>query len=301
MGNSHNQRQSRDHEVHMASGFLQPFIDVDQKQRQLLQLQDELWVDESERFLDLLEVQAGERVICWGAGLGLDLPRLARRVGNSGEVVAVEHNPLLAEEARALVKERRLSRVTVVIGDLVVEPVPAGPYQLSFCSWHQGSALAGPRSAGELEHLMQTLSPLLDQDSRLGFWEYGLDGLRVAPGTPGLNALQQPLSHWLQLPNHASSIERLPGAFLSRQILLQKAWPTQQAGPPGCRLHRFLELRLQLLLDQVGGLSESEALQFWKDWEQSKVDPLTLVYSSRNMALIGQRMKPPTLQPRLLL
>jgi hypothetical protein len=277
----------------LASGLFQPPAELDPKERQLLQLQDEVWSEESERFLDLLDLKTGDRVVAYGAGPGLDLPRLARRVTLSGEVVAVEHNPLLAEEARALVKKLRLPQVSVVLGDLVVEPIPPGPYQAVFCSWTQGSVLAGPSTFQELQHMLTTLRPILGAGARLGFWEYQRNGLQVTPGNGTVASLSSLFVELLAKPQNISQSERLPSAFLGHHILLKKAWPAQQAGLPGSRLHQFVELWLRFHMPGLTAanlLNEEQEQTFWRDWEQSKVDPQTLVFSPRTLGIVGQTM-----------
>ena len=139
---------------------------------------------------------------------------------------------------------------------------------------------------------MKTLRPLLASDARLGFWEYQLSGLQVTPGTGPLAEVKALFEDWLAKPENASPAVRLPSAFLGHGILLKKAWPAQQAGLPGSRLHQLSELMLKYHLPRLS-IPEDRGLSFWRDWEQSKVDPQTLVFSTRSLGVVGQTMENP--------
>ncbi len=68
------------------------------------------------RLLDKLEIRGGDRVFHIGAGLGYYTAIMAELAGANGEVVAVEIDPTLAEQARANLASRKNVQVIATDG-----------------------------------------------------------------------------------------------------------------------------------------------------------------------------------------
>jgi len=72
--------------------------------------------DEARRLLQVLDLQAGERVADVGAGDGDWLPPLVRRVGPEGQVFATEVTDALVADLQDFTEREELSTVTVLRG-----------------------------------------------------------------------------------------------------------------------------------------------------------------------------------------
>lgn len=79
-----------------------------------------------QRAIDLLDVHAGDTVVDLGCGTGVNLPVLARAVGEHGRVVGVDVSPGMLEMARRRVDRHRLPQVTLVEGDVRGFGLPSG-------------------------------------------------------------------------------------------------------------------------------------------------------------------------------
>lgn len=74
--------------------------------------------------LDLLDIQVGQTVLDVGCGPATDLPALAERVGDSGMVIGVDHDPAML--ARARERTNNLHGVEIREGDVHALPVEPG-------------------------------------------------------------------------------------------------------------------------------------------------------------------------------
>jgi SAM-dependent methyltransferase len=66
---------------------------------------------------DLLEMEEGMQVLDVGCGVGIDLPQLARRVGDAGRVIGLELDPDLVRAARQAIGAENRPALQVVQGD----------------------------------------------------------------------------------------------------------------------------------------------------------------------------------------
>ena len=79
-----------------------------------------------QRAVDLLELRDGDTVVDLGCGTGVNLPVLARAVGESGRVIGVDLSPGMLERARRRATRHGLAQVTLVQADVRGFDLPAG-------------------------------------------------------------------------------------------------------------------------------------------------------------------------------
>lgn len=250
--------------------------------RDVLLLRDTVWQPEIEEFLDRLELAPGQRVLALGCGLGLDLPRLARRISPGGEVVGVEPNPALAFESMRLVEAYGLKNVRVFPGHPAA--LPPQPFDVVFSSWYF-------TLLPDVKQMLRNLRGLLPS-GRLGVVDLYPSGLRIFPSAPGLEFLLNVVEQWAsQLGLNFWLMGQLPGELVSSGFLLEGAWPRQKAEVPGSATYRWIE---HLLLGYGPRLVSEELLeeQVWNsilsEWAYRRVDPATLVFSPQLVGIIGR-------------
>jgi len=111
-------------------------------------------------------VTSGSRVLDVGAGPGYATVDLAKIVGRSGRVVAVERSPNFVSATRRAVQERSLSSVEVHELDLMHSDLPTGPFDFTWCRWVL-CFVSNP------ELLVKKIANVLRQNGRAIFHEYG--------------------------------------------------------------------------------------------------------------------------------
>ncbi|MGE0495319.1 MAG: class I SAM-dependent methyltransferase [Vulcanimicrobiota bacterium] len=252
------------------------------EQRRLL---DEVWEEETEEFLERLEISPGERVLELRCGPGLSLGRLARRVGARGEVVGFEPDALLAAEGGRRVQEEGHKTVRLVSGDFLSLALIPGSFDVVYCCW-------GLASWGERVQVLKQVRRLLSPSGRLGIFDFHREGTRMFPYTPAIEAvLQASVAYHQQQGTEVVLTGLLPELFLSSGFLLDGAWPRQKAEPPGALSYRWVE---SMLLELGPRLLESRLLDpdqwgaFLLEWEARRVDPKTLLFSPPAVGVLAR-------------
>lgn len=267
-----------------------PGPQVDHQELERLRLQDEVWEEEVEEFLDRLNLAPGSRVLELNCAFGFDLPRLARRVGAGGEVVGVEPNPMVAQECKKLVKARGLQRIRVALGDEALDPIPEGPYDAIFCSWKPGPRQPAPGT--ELRTLLRRARRLISSSGRIAVFEFHHEGIRMFPYSPALERLVAALRESRRKEGwDTAAVCRLPGEFTAAGFMFESAWPRQKAEAPGSVTYRWIEQLLQergRQLVEKKQLTEKEWAAFLQEWEQRRIDPKTLLFSPQAVGVLGR-------------
>ncbi len=260
-------------------------------QRQQVELLDQLWLSEMEDFFDRLQLRSGARVLVYNCGLGLELPRLARRVAPSGEVVGVQPDPFLAHEARLSLREYRGQGIRVVLGDPVNDPIPDGQYEVIFLAWRMNEIQPAPSSLARIRATLTELRPRLSPQGRLAIWEEGPLGMQLYPPLPLLERTLRRLSRRNPPPEPLG--RQLAGQFAYINLMLESARPLQKVEVPGSPTGRWFESWLQ---HQGPDWVEAELLsrkqweRLQKQWESRRVNPGTLYFSPHAFGLVARAL-----------
>jgi SAM-dependent methyltransferase len=93
-------------------------------------------VEARNRYLDLLDLQPGHAALDVGAGTGLAAIEMARRVGRTGRVVALEpSSPIGAHGREAAARFGVGGILEWRVGRAEELPLPSGAFDRSFCRW----------------------------------------------------------------------------------------------------------------------------------------------------------------------
>lgn len=102
---------------------------------QRLERQHQLFLPHCIRAWDAMGLRSGDAVLDVGAGSGSASMDLARRVGFNGSVVALERNAHFASHCQKRAAAAGLSQVAVHCADVLLDPLPQGPFDLIWCRW----------------------------------------------------------------------------------------------------------------------------------------------------------------------
>ncbi|MCA9666269.1 MAG: methyltransferase domain-containing protein [Myxococcales bacterium] len=261
-----------------------------------LRFQDEVWEDETEAFLDRLEIAPGARVLEIGCGIGLSLPRLARRVGPAGEVVAIERNAVYARASRALVEQQRLANVRVVDGDIHTialsssnDPnrgaVVPGKFDLIFARWVLSFY-------AEVETLLVRLRTLLASGGALAVIDYNHDGVRIFPSAPAFDRVIEAFRSWYHNAGGDLWVAgTLAGALHKSGFHCEGVYPHQKAGAPGSPVYRWVEQFVRghgPSLVAEGELSREDYQRCIDELDGQKLDPAVMLFSPIVVGVIGR-------------
>lgn len=89
----------------------------------------------SERMIELAGITAGQRVLDLATGIGEPALTLARKVGGSGEVVALDHSPQMLAFGRQRADAAGVNNIDFREMDLDSLDLPEGHFDAVFCRW----------------------------------------------------------------------------------------------------------------------------------------------------------------------
>jgi ubiquinone/menaquinone biosynthesis C-methylase UbiE len=100
---------------------------------QRLQLLHEVYGPGTEALLKRTDLRVGMKVAEIGCGSGNTACWVAKQVGPTGSVLAVDISPEQIDEARAQAERRGLSNITFAVADAYSPRLPEGEFDLAYC------------------------------------------------------------------------------------------------------------------------------------------------------------------------
>jgi len=231
-----------------------------------LRFQHELWRPLAEAAWDRAGLTAGERVLDLGAGPGFAALDLARRVGPTGQVLALEHSPAYVVAGQRLAVEAGLTHLELRQHDLLRDPLPREGFDLAWMRW-VAMFLA------DLEPLLTQLPLALRPGGRLVLHEYvQWDSFGLHPHGAAIHRFGQAVQRsFRQAGGDPDVNRRLPSLLAARGFHIDALEPLPVLGREGSLaaqwMQRFVmvyahQLQAQGLwsaADQAEALAEIEA------------------------------------------
>jgi len=165
-------------------------------------------------------ITVGKRIIDVGAGPGYVTTDLAEIVGPTGEVVAVERSHKFVEALRHRVQLQRLTNVQVHELDLMIDELPGGDYDFSWCRW-VAAFVTDPSL------LVKKLSRVLKTGGVAIFHEYAqYDGWRYCPALPQQERFRQyVVQSWREAGGNPDSAPLVVGLLREHGFVVRSARP----------------------------------------------------------------------------
>ena len=231
-----------------------------------LRFQHELWRPLAEAAWDRAGLKTGERVLDLGAGPGFAALDLARRVGPTGQVLALEHSPAYVVAGQRLAVEAGLTHLELRQHDLLRDPLPREGFDLAWMRW-VAMFLA------DLEPLLTQLPLALRPGGRLVLHEYvQWDSFGLHPHGAAIHRFGQAVQRsFRQAGGDPDVNRRLPSLLAARGFRIDALEPLPVLGREGSLaaqwMQRFVmvyahQLQAQGLwsaADQAEALAEIEA------------------------------------------
>lgn len=100
-----------------------------------LGFQHQVWRPIVEAAWDRAGIVQGSRVVDVGSGPGYATVDLARRVGNSGYVLAIEKSPKFLQALAEARQRERLSQIEILSAELMEDPLPFNEFDFAWIRW----------------------------------------------------------------------------------------------------------------------------------------------------------------------
>lgn len=236
-----------------------------------LRLQHDLWGPILQAALARAALSPRERVIDLGAGPGFVAVDLARIVGPTGQVLALEQNPTYVSHGQQLAQDAGLVQLEMRGHDLLRDPLPAGAFDLVWCRW---VAMFLP----EVEPLLDPLPRCLARGGQVLFHEYvHWDTFGLHPHGHAIARFSRAVQRsFRQAGGDPDISRRLPSLLAARGFVIEDLRPLPVLGRAGEWPARWLEMFVTLYgskLQALGLWSPEEAEAASAEMAASRADP----------------------------
>lgn len=241
-----------------------------------LRLQQSVWGDTSERFLDRVHVHEGARVLDAGCGPGLMVESLRARVGTAGRVVALDESPRWMAHVAELCAEHGWRNVHLQQAKLESAVLEPASYDLIFARWVLSFI---PDPAALIARLARALKP----GATLAIQDYNHEGVSLFPRSAGFDALiRATRALYASRGGDPWIAARLPALARSAGLAPQEPHPHVLCGGPNSPAFRWADAFFPFHSEGMvaaGVLTADERATFLREWGERKRNPDALFFS----------------------
>lgn len=264
-----------------------PYIlGINQEELERLRFQHGVWKHVTDAFFNRIGVDAGWKCLDVGAGPGFVSMDMRERVGNAGEVTALEPAEYYLEYFKAECETRGWTNTKYISGTAETAELPAETYDLIFVRWVIGFV---PDADLFIRNLARSLAP----GGIIAIQDYLYSGLGLYPkGGAFDQALETVIRHWAAGGGDAFIASRIPHIFRENGLELIDYSPQCQAGGPESDVFRWAELffaKHMNLMVASGATTQELGDAMVADWYGHAKNPDTIFCSPIVVDMAGKK------------
>ena len=261
-------------------------LGVNQAELERLRFQHHVWGHLTRAFFDRLSVSKGWRCLDVGAGPGFVAMDLRERVGNLGEVTALEPSPFYLEWLESEIRRNSWTTVKPVRGTAEDSDLPLNYFHLIFVRWVI-AFVADPEKF--LVRLLRSLRP----GGIIAFQDYYYEGLSLFPRGGAFDEMPRAVkAYYRSVGGDPYVTGLLPGLFRKHGLKLVDFSPHSLAGGPDSDImewaHRFFTTHTLAMVEK-GAITQEEGDDLLKDWHAHRANPEALFFSPIVVDVAGRR------------
>ncbi len=249
--------------------------------------QHTVWGPVTERFFDRLGVGAGWKCLDVGAGPGLVSIDIRKRVGDMGDVVALEPSEYYRDWFEKEIQRRNWKNVRVQAGTSFDAHLPREHFDLVFIRWVIGFV---PNPKSFLEPLVTALKP----KGIISIEDYVHEGCVLFPNGGAWDLFPDAMRKWWRAGGGDPYVGiRLPVVMRELKLKVIDYRPNTLSGGPKSPvmewLGRFQDSQLSVMVEK-GLITQSQADAIARDWRGHQQDPDAILFSPFVMDVAGQKV-----------
>ncbi len=263
-------------------------LGVNKTELERLRFQHGVWKQNTDAFLDRLNIRKGWRCLDVGAGPGFVSMELRERVGASGSVTALEPSEFYLDWLADQAKRRRWTNVRGLQGTAETAPLSPKYYNLIFVRWVIAFV---PNPERFLVPLFDALKP----GGIIALMDYWYEGLSLYPQGGAFDGAAEVVRKYYRSGGGDPYVTgKIPEILRSHNVDVIDYTPTQIAGGPNSDIiewaHRFFIPHFPLMA-QKGSCTMVQAEAMAEDWISHRTNPNTIFFSPIVVHIAGRKRR----------
>ena len=246
-----------------------------------LGVQHRIWRDLTNAVLDRAGVASGMTVLDLGCGPGFVTEELARRVGPTGQVVALDESPRWHEVLRSRSFD---APVELVESQIQAADLGEGRFDAVYSRWVFSFL-------DELDAVCAQVQRSLKPGGRLIVQDYNHEGISSFPRSPGFEAVVRATrEYYRRAGGDAWVMGRLPSAARRAGLPTTELRPNGLAGDATSPVFHWFDIffpKFSGTFREEGLITADEHDQYLSEWAALKANPDALFYSPMVVDLIA--------------
>jgi ubiquinone/menaquinone biosynthesis C-methylase UbiE len=257
------------------------------KELERLGFQHQVWQGVTDSLWRKAGFSFGQDLVDLGCGPGFATLELARLVGHSGSVQAIDASERFVNHLNHQVSAAGLANVTTRVADVHDLDLPDESADGIFARWLMCFVLDPAKVCAEIARALRP-------GGVFAVWDYfNYSAVKVLPVRSGITKLFE--CYYESTSSHGGSYdigEELPRMLIGAGLELSSIEPICRIGRPGSTLWRwvssFHDSYLPKLIEQ-GLMSVEEAETFRSDWSEASKDPSTYFFAPPMVGIVARK------------
>jgi SAM-dependent methyltransferase len=261
-------------------------LGVNQTELERLRFQHDVWRQNTNSFLDRLNIKIGWKCLDVGAGPGFVSMDLRERVGAKGEVTALEPSEYYLERLAQQSKRHGWRNIKPLKETAETADLAPNFYNLIFVRW----VIA---FVADLEKFLVPLIKALKAGGVIAIMDYWYEGLSLYPQGGAFDGAPEAVRKYYRSGGGDPYVTgKIPELLRAHNLNVIDFTPTQIAGGPKSDIiewaHRFFVPHLPLMAEK-GNCTKEEADAMVQDWLAHRKNPNTIFFSPMVIHIAGRK------------
>ncbi len=251
-------------------------LGINQEELERLRFQHSVWGGVTNDFFERLKIGAGQKCLDVGAGPGFVSMDLRKRVGEKGEITALEPSKMFLEWFQQHAKKNGWTNVKFINAVVEEAELPKRYYDFIFARWVIAFV---PDAEKFLTKLISALRP----GGIIAIQDYYYEGLSLFPRGGAFDRIADVVrAYYRSGGGDAYVTGRIPALFRKYGLRTIDFSPHSLAGGPGSGVmewaHRFFTVHTQHMVEKKL-ITQEEGDAVLADWRAHRADPEALFFS----------------------
>ncbi len=262
-------------------------LGINNEELERLRFQHGVWKSVSDAFFAKIGVGDGWKCLDVGSGPGFVSVDLCQRVGESGEVTALEPAQYYLDYFKEESDKRGWKNTKYIQGSAETAELPKDHFELIFVRWVIGFV-------PDPEKFIVNLLPSLKKGGVIAIQDYLYSGLGLYPkGGAFDHALDMVIKHWAVSGGDAFVAAKIPAIFRKHGLEMIDYSPHCLAGGPDSDViewaDKFFTKHMQLMVDS-GATTKEMGDTMLEDWYTHRKNPDAIFCSPIVVDMAGRKM-----------